>query len=255
MARHSKAKKAQLEQERRAEELLRLRQQEIENEERLAEEVQSICSQNRKATTQGDTVAKVKKATTPRKANKQSHNQAASHQDGIAIAQRLRNANVDNQSTPFEIVKLLEKAAHAVSALGDAEDVEKCLTEDAHLDAEASDLLRKHCQILKTSLQNLGSVSDIPSVRASTLRYYGQHMLYRNGSLLYLLTVAEAFKSTLPFSNRGMRKTFGFVRAEGTIDPLACSISGFLNVVEEHPKMLDTENGLRKSSTGPRPFP
>lgn len=145
------------------------------------------------------------------------------------------------------MVKLVEKFAIAIKTLGDPDNVRDYLTKDNLIDKETVRNLHKNCHSIKTALEHLGNVSDVPHVRpASTINHYGEYMLYRpqDDKLLYLLSVAEVFQPN--HRNYTRRKTLGFIRSKGSTFPLVCALSGMKNVLEDHPRMLNTAEWLEE---------
>ncbi|KUJ21843.1 uncharacterized protein LY89DRAFT_778216 [Mollisia scopiformis] len=246
MGRHSKERKAELLAQREAEE--RYQSEESDYETSTLQEMQNRQKERFKASVENEAANVKPKAKKAKKVALEDH--TLNSQNGSSLALRRRKPGRVNRASKLDLIKLIQNLAEALTTVGDPEDVKTLLAEDDVLHADIVSTLHKNCHVIKTSLQHLGSIADMPDIPdvtvASTLPYYGKYVLYgpKESKLLYLLSVAEVFKAN--HSAYSKRKTLGFVRAKGTSFPLQCAISGWTNVLDFHPRMLDTEFWLNE---------
>jgi len=234
MGRHSKAYKEQL---RREEEMRKLYEDESDFETSTLQSMHRIQKEKVKTSNQLG-VSKVK--VQPKKVVVED--EEPDDNDTVKLTHAQRKAESKKKASRLTLINLIDKLAVAISEVGDPEDIKCHLTEDGTIDLETISELQKNCMVLKNSLKHLGSIGDTPDVTVpSTSSHYGDYVVYRppNQDLLYLLSVAEVFKPN--HQAYGNRKTLGFVRQKDTQFPLSCALSGWTNVLDYHPRMLDTE--------------
>jgi hypothetical protein len=134
-------------------------------------------------------------------------------------------------------MRLLEAAANTLAEIGDAEEIE-ALFQATGVDGENTvQEMRKKC------FRILGLLPEARSINAdetpSTIDLYDQSFLYRaSSSLIYLLKPVDVFKGN-KFYNRG--KVFGYIRAKGSTAVLMTALPGWVESVDPHPKLLDSE--------------
>jgi hypothetical protein len=134
-------------------------------------------------------------------------------------------------------MRLLGAAANTLAEIGDAEEIE-ALFQATGVDGENTvQEMRKKC------FRILGLLPEARSINTdetpSTIDLYDQSFLYRaSSSLIYLLKPVDVFKGN-KFYNRG--KVFGFVRAKGSTAVLMAALPGWVESVDPHPKLLDSE--------------
>ncbi|KAE8451487.1 hypothetical protein EG329_003560 [Mollisiaceae sp. DMI_Dod_QoI] len=246
MGRYSKKQKEEILRA-QAEETLRL-QREYEELDYETPTLRELQSPQKKIKNSSKVTPKVKsKAKKKNKANVEE--EQSNQQDGLEVAQRLRHGRNKGKMSHTELVELIKSLAAALSTVGDPEDVKSFLGDEVFPDAETLQSLHSNCHVVKTLLQHLGKLGDTVEQRIpSTIQHYDKYVVYRAPTnLLYLLGVVEVFKPSHSAYSR--RKTLGFVRTKGTtmpLDSIGCSLSGTKNVLEDHPRMLDTEFWLKE---------
>jgi hypothetical protein len=142
------------------------------------------------------------------------------------------------RATLLSLIRLLDKTAAALSAIGGREEVEELFQAIGLEDEEAAGRIRQHCSTIFDLLPRSSPVSEAsPDEVPSTIDLYDQSFIYRASSrVLYLLRPVEVFKGNI---NYNRRKVFGYVRSQDCSQPLMCALPGWTKCVEKHPRLLD----------------
>lgn len=145
--------------------------------------------------------------------------------------------------TSSELAGVIRETAKVLQAVGDARDIQACLT-DGTFKGDALKELHAQSSIITNLLSAKMTQSAVATSTAltiskspSTMDRYDNFFVYRAPSQhLYVLKPLDVFKGTRSLDT----KVVGWIRWKGGF-PLNYSLSGWKVSTDDHPKMLDPE--------------